>query len=215
MAKKIAWRGSETLKTMLRPIDKIAEDPRNVRLHSERNIEAIKASLAGFSQVKNVVVHTFAGDEVPTVIAGNGTIQAARALGWTHIACNDFGGTDDEARAFAVADNRTSELAEWDEGALAETLDDLRNIDMLGATGFNEDELNVMLGEFDVSEVEAPEIPDGDRSEYQQMTFTLHDTQVEIVKAAIEKAIEAGPFIGPNESKNGNAIERIAGAYLA
>jgi hypothetical protein len=67
---------------------------------------------------------------------------------------------------------------------------------------------------FDAAETSAPELPSGDREPFQQMTFTLHDSQAEIVKAAIEKAKAAGPFDGsPNENSNGNALARIAEAY--
>lgn len=41
---------------------------------------------------------------------------------------------------------------------------------------------------FDAAESAPPELPDGDREPFQQMTFTLHDSQAEAVKAAIEKA---------------------------
>jgi len=68
---------------------------------------------------------------------------------------------------------------------------------------------------FDAAEAAPPELPDGDRSPFQQMTFTLHDSQAETVKAAIEKAKATGDFNGsPNENSNGNALARIAEAYL-
>lgn len=57
-------------------------------------------------------------------------------------------------------------------------------------------------------------LPTGDREPFQQMTFTLHDTQAEIVRRAIERAKAAGPFHGPNANSNGNALARMAEAYL-
>jgi len=67
---------------------------------------------------------------------------------------------------------------------------------------------------FDAEEAAPPDLPDGDREPFQQMTFTLHDSQAEQVKAAIEKAKAAGDFDGsPNENSNGNALARIAEAY--
>jgi hypothetical protein len=45
------------------------------------------------------------------------------------------------------------------------------------------------------------------------MTFTLHDEQVDTVHAALAKAKAAGPFDGPNENSNGNALDRICRAY--
>src|SRR4051812_40759398 len=57
-------------------ISTLCPDPANVRRHSERNIETIKASLRRFGQQKPVVV-----DANGIVRAGNGTVAAAVALG--------------------------------------------------------------------------------------------------------------------------------------
>jgi len=57
-------------------------------------------------------------------------------------------------------------------------------------------------------------VPDGDRQPFQQMTFTLHDDQAEVVKDALQRAKAAGPFVETiNENGNGNALARIAEAY--
>jgi ParB-like chromosome segregation protein Spo0J len=92
---------------------KIAElslDPSNVRKHSRRNLDAIKASLRKFGQQKPIVV-----DAKGIVLAGNGTLTAAQELGWTEIQIvrTELAGV--EATAFAIADNRTAELAEWED----------------------------------------------------------------------------------------------------
>jgi ParB-like chromosome segregation protein Spo0J len=85
-------------------------DPSNVRKHSRRNLDAIKASLRKFGQQKPIVV-----DAKGIVLAGNGTLTAAQELGWTEIQIvrTELAGV--EATAFAIADNRTAELAEWDD----------------------------------------------------------------------------------------------------
>lgn len=92
-------------------------DPANVRTHDEKNLEAIKGSLARFGQQKPIVV-----GRGNVVIAGNGTLVAARALGWPTIAVVRTELAGAEALAYAIADNRTSELAGWDTRALAEQL---------------------------------------------------------------------------------------------
>jgi DNA modification methylase len=58
------------------------------------------------------------------VVAGNGTLEAAKNLGWTEIAIarTPVGWTWEQIRAFALADNRTAELAEWDDKVLADQL---------------------------------------------------------------------------------------------
>lgn len=65
----------------VRPIDQIVLDPANLRIHGEKSIAAIAASLARFGQQKPVVV-----DSKGVVIAGNGLLQAAKSLGWNSIA---------------------------------------------------------------------------------------------------------------------------------
>ena len=103
------------------PISKLTLDPNNARKHSEKNLRAIAASLEKFGQRKPIVVHR------GVVIAGNGTVEAAKSLGWTDIsiaAVPDEWDTD-TAKAYALADNRSAELAEWDESELAKQILDL------------------------------------------------------------------------------------------
>ena len=94
-------------------IDSVHVDPANVRRHPERNLDAIKASLARFGQQKPIVV-----DANGVVRAGNGTLEAAKSLGWTKIAIVRTDLANSEATAFSIADNRTAELAEWDDSGL-------------------------------------------------------------------------------------------------
>jgi ParB-like chromosome segregation protein Spo0J len=125
------------------PIESVHPDPANVRRHPERNLDTIKASLARFGQQTPIVV-----DSKCVVRKGNGTLAAAKALGWTtiDIVRTDLSGV--EATAYAIADNRTAELAEWDGSGLAETLRALQSEEDEGifeAAGFSEKELEEML----------------------------------------------------------------------
>jgi len=89
-------------------IDKLSSDPANARKHDEKNIAAIVGSLRRFGQQKPIVV-----DSSGVVRAGNGTLEAARQLGWTEIDCVETKLKGSDAIAYAIADNRTSELAEF------------------------------------------------------------------------------------------------------
>lgn len=190
----------------------LSADPANARKHSERNIEAIMASLRRFGQQKPIVV-----DLSGVVRAGNGTLEAAKRLGWTEIDATISELTGSEMTAYAIADNRTAELAEWDDEILAASLHGLVTDDeeLALATGYDEAELEKLCGSFDIEEIEPPSLADGDREPFQQMTFTLHDDQVKAINEAMKKAKAAGPFDGPNENSNGNALARIAEAYCA
>jgi hypothetical protein len=118
--------------------DTLKFDPANARQHSERNLETIQKSLTEFGQRKPIVVWK------DTVIAGNGTLRAALALGWTDIEItrvpDDW--SKDQITAYAVADNRTSDLASWDEEVLLDILADLDGYDLLAASGFTDEEID-------------------------------------------------------------------------
>ena len=144
-------------------ISDISQDPANVRKHSERNLESIAASLRAFGQQKPIVV-----DKRGVILAGNGTYEAAKRIGWDKIKITrtDLSGT--MATAYAIADNRTAELAEWDDTALAEQLRALQSEEFdLANVGYTDDEVqqlidgigNEILGDSEVTEDEIPEPP--------------------------------------------------------
>jgi len=143
------------MKTETVEIDTLVYDPANVRQHNEKNIEAIKASLSRFGQQKPIVV-----DADGVVRAGNGTLIAAKSLGWSSIQVVRTELRGAEATAYAIADNRTAELAEWDDEALAQQLAMLRiESDALAlATGFDAREIERLL--LDMRGVQEDEVPD-------------------------------------------------------
>ena len=116
----------------------LTKDPQNFRKHGQRNLEAIKASLVRFGQQKPLVI-----DGDGKVITGNGTLEAAMVLGWDKIAVLRTMLVGKEAVAFAIADNRTAELATWDDAALQSELQALQNADadLFLATGFDDNDL--------------------------------------------------------------------------
>jgi len=105
------------MKIVSRKIADLKNDPANARKHSARNIKAIKDSLEVFGQQKPIVV-----DSRGVIIAGNGTYQAASELEWTEINVVETKLDPAHAQAFGIADNRTSELAEWDNVVLNDLL---------------------------------------------------------------------------------------------
>jgi len=127
-----------------RAVESLTLDPTNARKHNARNLEAIKGSLAEFGQTKPIVV----ADGV--VIAGNGTLMAARELGWPTIATVDVSAlTPTQRRAYALADNRTAELAEWDDAELSAQLKALVDEDFdLAAIGFSDEDMASIEGDF-------------------------------------------------------------------
>jgi ParB-like chromosome segregation protein Spo0J len=119
------------------PITSISPDPANARKHPDRNLDQIKASLRRFGQQKPIVI-----DANNVVRAGNGTLAAAKALGWKTIAAVRSDLVKSELTAYAIADNRSAELAEWDAEILSITLAD----PAIGDVGFSPSEIDKMIG---------------------------------------------------------------------
>ncbi len=116
-------RINPALKGLIVPLASLHPDPDNARKHNTRNLQAIKDSFTQFGQQKPIVAL-----KDGTVIAGNGTIEALQELGWEKVAVVRFDDKDKaKAIAYAVADNRTAELASWDDAALAESLKSIQN----------------------------------------------------------------------------------------
>jgi site-specific DNA-methyltransferase (adenine-specific) len=136
----------QNLRIELITLSSLRLDPNNARRHDKKNLEAIKGSLSLFGQRKPIVV---SGDNL--IVAGNGTVEAARELGWTeiYVARIPHDWTPEQIKAYALADNRTAELAEWDSKILAEQLLEL------DAEGWD-------VAEFGFEPLEPPINPDDD-----------------------------------------------------
>jgi hypothetical protein len=188
-------------------IDDLALDPNNARKHNDENLRVIAESLKAFGQRKPIVVWK------KTVIAGNGTIVAARSLGWKEIdvALIPDDWDADKVKAFALADNRSAELAEWNKEVLASQLIEL-------------EEANFEIEDFGFAKIDQPdeqELADafeslgGDKGEMETMSFTLHNSQADLVKHALDKSKALGEFdFALNTNSNGNAIFRIIEDWL-
>jgi len=119
-----------------------------------------------------------------------------------------------QIKAYRIADNRVGEEAEWDDALLAVELGDLKDDGFdLALTGLSEDDLSKLLPEIKPLE-EMPSLASEDREPFQQMTFVLHDEQVEQIKAAIEAAHKLGDYDSPNENRNGNALARVCEIFV-
>lgn len=128
--------------------------------------------------------------------------------------------TEDERRKMAILLHTATGGWDWNKtsGWQVGELKEWGLVNQENVKGWNMDALNV--SELLVAEVEEAEafgkLPDEDRAPFQQMTFTLHDEQVEIIKEAMTMAKSVGAFVdSPNENSNGNALARICEFYLS
>lgn len=134
------------------PIQNLKPDPANARQHPDSNLEAIKGSLREFGQQRPILV-----TREHIIVAGNGTYAAAKALGWTSLQVKYTDLSGDAAVAYALADNRTAELALWDKPVLGQQLQKLLD------DGFNIKDIGFdpgeWLGEISLTDVEDEEKP--------------------------------------------------------
>ncbi len=192
-----------------RAIHSIRPYERNPR-RNDPAVAAVAASLREFGFRQPIVV-----DAAGVIITGHTTYRAARKLGLQHVpvhVAEDL--SREQVQAFRLADNKTAELAEWDDAKLTQ--------EILALTGQGLD-----LAQFGFPAPDAPEASDadaggtatgdkGDRpgADIQILRCTFTAKQQETVKKALEKAAKAGPF-GPTGNGNiaGNALARICEVY--
>jgi ParB-like chromosome segregation protein Spo0J len=186
-------------------IKDLTPDPNNARQHDDKNLKAIQGSLKEFGQRKPIVI-----TEAGVIVAGNGTVEAAKRLGWLDIQAVTVPGdwTPNQIKAFALADNRTAELASWNMEVLDEQLWELE-----------QEELDVTVLGFEsrvVAEVEDPFtlLKDEPRKDATQITFTVTLEQAEVIKEKLRRAKQSPRLIkDENENSNGNALYLIASEW--
>ena len=116
----------------LLPLADLRPHPRNDGHHPPDEIAHLKASITTHGVYRNVVVA-----QDGTILAGHGVIEAARALGRTHIAGQrmPYGPEDDRALQLLVGDNHIARLRLQDDAVLVELLQDLHAHDPLALLG--------------------------------------------------------------------------------
>jgi hypothetical protein len=102
-------------------IDRLVPLPNNPR---SGNVDAIAESYARFGQLKPVVVQPLEDGSL-MVMSGNHQLEAAKRLGWTHLAVTEMQGDDEDAIAFALVENRFGELGSIDKEKLHGLLVDI------------------------------------------------------------------------------------------
>lgn len=189
----------------LRPWD---DNPRRNRAAAESLAKAVQAIGWGAP----IVVQA----RSRRVIAGHTRLQAAKKIGLESLPAYVIDVDDRRATQIALADNRLGELAAWDLTGLAEQLATF-TVDDADVMGFDQaylDDLSKKVEGFGPLS-DMPPLPDGEQGDMHTMTFTLHKDQITVVKQALERAGNAGPYEqGINSNRNGNALARVCETYV-
>ncbi len=151
MARRTHWTsrsgGEAHVKVELRPIDSIKPYPGNPR-RNEGAVTAVANSITAYGFRQPIVV-----DKAGVIVVGHTRWKAAKQLGMTQVPVHVADLTPEAAKAYRLADNKTNEIAEWDEDLLAGELGELQALGVdLESLGWTPDEL---------SEVMAPDENDG------------------------------------------------------
>jgi DNA modification methylase len=130
------------------PITALRPRSQNARTHSRRQIRQIADSLQEFGYTNPVLV-----DRNNTIIAGHGRVEAAKLLGMTQVPTIQLDRlTEDQVRAYVIADNKLAENAGWDKEILAIELEYLLTLEGtdfdVTVTGFEVPEIDLILEEF-------------------------------------------------------------------
>ena len=122
----------------LREVEIAALKPyeRNAKQHSQEQVEKIGRSIRELGFLSPCLI-----DQDLNVIAGHGRIMAARSIGWETVPCVFIEGlTEEQRRAYILADNRLTELGEWDMSLVQQELAALADADFdIQITGFDPD----------------------------------------------------------------------------
>ena len=151
-----SMRGSAKEIKML-PVDEVRPYGKNPR-KNENAVKYVKASIEKFGFKVPIVI-----DKNRVIVCGHTRLLAAKSLGMTEVPCimaDDL--TDEQIRAFRLADNKVGEFAEWDMDLLGDELDaiaDACDIDM-GDFGFDLSEFDNIGMDAEETEVVEDEVPE-------------------------------------------------------
>jgi ParB-like chromosome segregation protein Spo0J len=198
------------MKIEQKSIDLLIPYAKNARIHNEAQIAQIAGSIKEFGFNNPVLI-----DKDNGIIAGHGRVMAARKLGLKEVPTIQLDHlSETQRKAFILADNRIAMNSHWDEEILSLELSDLKDALDLTDLGFEVPELDKLMNGI-IPLDEMPDLRIGDREPIQQMTFKLHDDQVDTVDQAIEYVKKNFDIKNElNENSNGNALAMMAELFM-
>jgi len=184
-------------------------NPFNHRRHPQKQRDVVSASIQELGFIKSVIVNQLTGH----IVDGHERVMQALGVGDDTLVDVEYVelSPEDEKKALLVLD-ASSELAEVD----ASQLDQLVAECSFSHDGFSEllSGFESIIKRFNIDDVSPPQLADGDREPFRQMTFTVHDSQFEEIEAAIKRAKgKGGGDSAVNENSNGNALAFICEAF--
>ena len=190
------------MKIVYKKVEELKPYVNNPRFNDEA-VEQVANSIKEFGFKVPMVI-----DKDNVIVAGHTRYKASLELGLEEVPCiiaDDL--SDEQVKAFRLADNKVSEKAQWDLELLEEELNDL-DIDM-SEFGFDTSILDSDEFGTDFS------LPEGEKNNIEQITFTFSSEQATFIKSSLE-------LVDPNEikdtwgneNKNGNALYEVVREWV-
>lgn len=188
------------MKIVEKDINALQEYENNPR-DNEKAIEAVAASIQEFGFKVPVII-----DGGGVIVAGHTRVKAARVLGLQAVPCiiaDDL--TPEQVKAFRLADNKTSELSDWDFEKLEAELAELDSLEIdMSEFGFDESIIDTFSKEF--------ELPTDDKPQVRTITLTLSEEQYQICESVIDYFKDKIQHSFGGQNARSNAL--FEGVYL-
>lgn len=188
------------MKITMKSLNEVIPYAGNAKKHDKKQIANVAESIRQYGFVQPAVV-----DRDGVIVIGHCRVLAAKKLGLKEVPCvcvDDL--TPEQVNALRLVDNKSNE-SEWDFDLLA---DELPGLD-LSAFDFDWGIENGEEYGVDFS------LPEGDKPEICQMTFTLHEQQKELIEYALGCVEDDITETFGNANKNGNALYEVVRQWAA
>lgn len=193
-------------------LEALLQDPKNARRRTQRSTGMIERSLREFGAARSLVV-----DENGVILAGNGTAEAAAAIGIEKVLVipadgrtlvavqrNDL--SPEQKAEYGVADNRSSDLSEFDGAALNALLEDNPQLDL--SAWFTDDEFKALVDDLDEDPPPPPDDPTTGNGLTVQLTFPDQEALSEF-QQLLARLAEALPEEASTEARLCRAVEAL------
>ena len=181
-------------------VDLLVPYEKNTKKHDKTQINNVAESIKQYGFVQPIVI-----DKDNVVVIGHCRLLAAKQLKMKEVPCvcvEDL--TEEQVKALRIVDNKSNE-SEWDFDFLADELAELDLSDFDFDFSFGTEGEDYSPDEFSDDFT----LPDGDKPEICQMTFTLHQRQKELIEYAISIVKDNVTETFGNTNGNGNALYEV------
>lgn len=196
------------LNVVYKKLREITPYDKNAKKHDKTQIANVAESIKQYGFVQPIVI-----DRDGVIVIGHCRALAAKKLGMKEVPCvcvDDL--TPEQVNALRLVDNKSNE-SDWDFDLLKDELPelDLSDFDFDFDFGLEADGEDYSPDEFG----DEFSLPDGDKPEICQMTFTLHQQQKELIEYAISIVKDNVSETFGNANENWNALYEVIRQWAA